>query len=380
MFEVSPDFVGVLVALVVLVGWAALSNILFGHQTFFRSSGEGGQEDQEPSFNAHDCLPTSPGPDIVPQAPAPTYTEPLSTPDRLQALLPQDLVSVEVLTFLSPYDVTLVLPVCQFLNTAGEQPAYWNEASRRSTVAWIRQLDMPSTVQEKGEEIKGDWDLSGCESPKLEFFRRMFLSPYQSCNGHCTRTSCRVIVKGKVGILIVGYIYSFPPSFTTFFSPSTPTREKVYDVTPFLSSHPGGDYTLLEHAGHVDATAFFDISNHSDVAKLMMREYLIWDPTPALGRAGTVRGLFYADPSPVSSEPSSWKASFVRMPLVRSAIEVMERQQRGLSRSSQTMMTGEESRPKRGWLMDDRRVLYMRKFVGDKRPPNIVKILGNKQF
>jgi len=379
MVEISPDFVGVLVALMVLAGWAALSNIFFGHQTFFRRSSEGGQEDEEASFNAHNCLPTLPGPDIVPQAPAPTYTEPPSTPDRLQALLPQDLVSTEVLTFLSPYDVTLVLPVCQFLNTTGEQPACWNEASRRSTAAWIRRLDMPSTVEEGGKEIKRGWELGERESPKLEFFRRMFLFPYQSCEGHDTRTSCWVIVKGKVRTLrVVGYIYFLPPLLTTFCSPFSPTREQVYDVTPFLSSHPGGAYTLLEHAGHVDATAFFEISNHSDVAKLMMREYLLWDPSRALGRAGTIRGLFYADPSPVSSEHSSWKASFVHMPMIQSAIAFMGRQQRGPSQSLQTVTTGEDSRPKRRWLVDDRRVLYIRSFAGDKQPPNIVKILRKK--
>jgi hypothetical protein len=235
MIEVTHEIVGVLVALVVLVGWSALSNILFGHQTYFRSRALDGHEDQEPFFDAHDAAspsqptppgphnipqvpapahpqPTPPGPHIDPQAPAPAYTQPtppgpqapppaytqpLSTPDRLQALLPQELVTSEVLTILSPYDVTRALPTCQFLHQAGEQPAYWNAASRHLTTAWIGPPDTPSTAEEAEEDKKG-WDLSACENPKLEFFRRMLIFPYQITEGHITRASCRVIVKGTV--------------------------------------------------------------------------------------------------------------------------------------------------------------------------------------
>lgn len=224
MIEVTHEFVGVLVALVVLVGWSALSNIIFGHQTYFRSSGidpaepPTPHEDPEPFFDAHDAAPpsqptppgphispqaaspsqpTPSGPHIDPQAPAPAYTQPLSTPDRLQALLPQDLVTSEVLTILSPYDVTCALPTCQFFHQAGEQPAYWNAASMHLTAAWIGPPDTPNTAEE-GEEDKEGWDLSAYGNPKLEFFRRMFIFPYQITEGHITRTSCRVIVKGTV--------------------------------------------------------------------------------------------------------------------------------------------------------------------------------------
>jgi len=116
----------------------------------------------------------------------------------------------------------------------------------------------------------------------------------------------------------------------------------------------------------------------------MMRKYLLWDPTLCLGRAGTILGLFYTDPppgtptdSPLPPVPSS---SSVRMPLVQTAFQIVGRQQPGLSRSLKAMLTGEESRSKRVWLGDDRRTLYMRKFLGDKRPPNIVTILQDNHF
>jgi hypothetical protein len=204
MLEVTPELVGVLVALVVLVASAALTNILFGHSTFFRSSSssssKGEHRDQERLFNPYidvpplSFQPTSHGPHIVP---APAYTQPLSTPDRLQALLPQDLVTSEVLTFLSPYDVTRALPTCQFLNTTGEQPAYWNAASRHASGAWIGPPDITSTAEE-GQEEQSGWDLSACASAKLEFFRRVFIFPYQICDDHYTPASCRVIVKSRV--------------------------------------------------------------------------------------------------------------------------------------------------------------------------------------
>jgi len=255
------------------VGWSALSNILFGHQTYFRSRGLDGHEDPEPFFDAHDAAPSSqptppgphnfpqgpapaytqptpPGPQISPQTPPPTYTQALSTPDRLQALLPQDLVTSEVLTILSPYDVTRALPTCQFLNQAGEQPAYWNAASVHLTAAWIGPPDTPSTAEE-GEEDKKGWDLSACENPKLDFFRRMFIFPYQITEGHITRTSCRVIVKGRVRKLTAvasnlslpskTYALSIslhPHSHTNRSTTSPPSSPPTQGATPPSSTTP----------------------------------------------------------------------------------------------------------------------------------------------
>ncbi|ESO11040.1 hypothetical protein HELRODRAFT_185302 [Helobdella robusta] len=48
----------------------------------------------------------------------------------------------------------------------------------------------------------------------------------------------------------------------------------VYDVTPFLEEHPGGEEVLLEQAGSFASEAFEDVG-HSTDAKEMMKQYKI---------------------------------------------------------------------------------------------------------
>ncbi|XP_020213861.1 cytochrome b5 isoform X2 [Cajanus cajan] len=49
---------------------------------------------------------------------------------------------------------------------------------------------------------------------------------------------------------------------------------KVYDITPFLDDHPGGDEVLVA-ATEKDATIDFEDVGHSDSATEMMERYLI---------------------------------------------------------------------------------------------------------
>ncbi|KAF5732444.1 cytochrome b5 isoform A [Tripterygium wilfordii] len=49
---------------------------------------------------------------------------------------------------------------------------------------------------------------------------------------------------------------------------------KVYDVTPFMDEHPGGDDVLLSSTGK-DATNDFEDVGHSDNARDMMDQYCI---------------------------------------------------------------------------------------------------------
>ncbi|CAI9737806.1 cytochrome B5-like isoform X2 [Octopus vulgaris] len=51
-------------------------------------------------------------------------------------------------------------------------------------------------------------------------------------------------------------------------------RDKVYDITEFLSKHPGGEDILLEHAGR-DATHTFEDTGHSDAASNILPQYYI---------------------------------------------------------------------------------------------------------
>uniref|UniRef100_A0A7C8YMU9 Cytochrome b5 heme-binding domain-containing protein n=1 Tax=Opuntia streptacantha TaxID=393608 RepID=A0A7C8YMU9_OPUST len=49
---------------------------------------------------------------------------------------------------------------------------------------------------------------------------------------------------------------------------------KVYDVTPFMDDHPGGDEVLLSATGK-DATNDFEDVGHSNSAREMMQKYYI---------------------------------------------------------------------------------------------------------
>ncbi|XP_024969442.1 cytochrome b5-like [Cynara cardunculus var. scolymus] len=49
---------------------------------------------------------------------------------------------------------------------------------------------------------------------------------------------------------------------------------KVYDVTPFMDDHPGGDEVMLAATGK-DATVDFEDVGHSDNARVLMDKYYI---------------------------------------------------------------------------------------------------------
>ncbi|CAO2610273.1 Cytochrome b5 type B [Lemmus lemmus] len=55
---------------------------------------------------------------------------------------------------------------------------------------------------------------------------------------------------------------------------------RVYDITRFLSEHPGGEEVLLEQAG-ADATESFEDVGHSPDAREMLKQYYIGDVHPS---------------------------------------------------------------------------------------------------
>ncbi|KAJ9709387.1 hypothetical protein PVL29_001047 [Vitis rotundifolia] len=55
---------------------------------------------------------------------------------------------------------------------------------------------------------------------------------------------------------------------------------KVYDVTPFMDDHPGGDEVLLSTIGK-DATNDFEDVGHRDATKDMMEKYYIGEIDPS---------------------------------------------------------------------------------------------------
>nr|ANQ46486.1 cytochrome b5 [Santalum album] len=55
---------------------------------------------------------------------------------------------------------------------------------------------------------------------------------------------------------------------------------KVYNLTPFMDDHPGGDEVLLSATGK-DATNDFEDVGHSDNAREMMDKYYIGEIDPS---------------------------------------------------------------------------------------------------
>lgn len=174
------ELLGLVVALLALLGASALINVLFGHPTFFREA------DHLPSKAS---VPFPP-----PTFPTPVHSPPPSVPDRLQVHIPKELFVSEVLLFLSPYEVTRLLPTSRYFHLAGEHVTYWQHA-------WTRRLaGMRQPLKRRCEATRGPEELltHECHNPKLEFFRRMFVYPYELTYAHCHTYTCRIIVHGKV--------------------------------------------------------------------------------------------------------------------------------------------------------------------------------------
>jgi cytochrome b involved in lipid metabolism len=71
---------------------------------------------------------------------------------------------------------------------------------------------------------------------------------------------------------------------------------KVYDLTPFVKQHPGGEEVLLDVAGE-DATTCFDSIGHSAEAQFRRDKYMIGELIESVAtnqpdqRAGLIRIL-----------------------------------------------------------------------------------------
>ncbi|KAL7003658.1 Cytochrome b5 isoform E [Sarracenia purpurea var. burkii] len=73
---------------------------------------------------------------------------------------------------------------------------------------------------------------------------------------------------------------------------------KVYDVTPFMDDHPGGDEVLLSATGK-DATTDFEDVGHSDSARELMEKYYIGE----IDAATVPKKRNYVPPQQVSYNP-----------------------------------------------------------------------------
>ena len=80
---------------------------------------------------------------------------------------------------------------------------------------------------------------------------------------------------------------------------------KVYDVTKFLSEHPGGEEILLECAG-VDATEGFEDVGHSADARELLQDYLVGDLRQEDHKSYTNQYVYTDKEKTGGSLPISW--------------------------------------------------------------------------
>ncbi|KAF2898836.1 hypothetical protein ILUMI_07341 [Ignelater luminosus] len=72
-------------------------------------------------------------------------------------------------------------------------------------------------------------------------------------------------------------------------------HNNIYDVTPFLNEHPGGEEVLLEQAGRDGSEAFEDVGHSSDARELMVK-YKIGE-------------VVESDRQPVKEKKNSWSST-----------------------------------------------------------------------
>jgi len=85
-------------------------------------------------------------------------------------------------------------------------------------------------------------------------------------------------------------------------------HDLIYDVTPFLDEHPGGEEILLEQAGKNGTENFEDVG-HSTDAREMMKQYVIGEVIDEEKIDGKEPPA--PDPSESSDSDSTWKSWLV---------------------------------------------------------------------
>lgn len=95
-------------------------------------------------------------------------------------------------------------------------------------------------------------------------------------------------------------------------------HDKVYDITPFLDQHPGGEEVLLDHAGK-DATEAFEDVGHSEDARNMLAKYLVGD-LPAEEKASAKKKENKAPGAPAENSDSWTRLIVVAVVLAAAAV------------------------------------------------------------
>jgi len=106
----------------------------------------------------------------------------------------------------------------------------------------------------------------------------------------------------------------------------TVIHDKVYDITPFLDEHPGGEEILIENAG-LDASENFEDVGHSSDAREMLKDYYIGElhDDDKTGSSDAGPKSWGSGPTVAPAQDSSWISNYLVPMTIAAAVAVAYR-------------------------------------------------------
>ncbi|CAF0956802.1 unnamed protein product [Didymodactylos carnosus] len=99
-------------------------------------------------------------------------------------------------------------------------------------------------------------------------------------------------------------------------------EHKVYDITPFLDEHPGGEEVLKEQHGK-DATSAFEDVGHSIDARQQMEQYQIGELQVSEKKPSEKKARKVVSDE-VNNESSSWMKWIIPLAIAISAVIIFK--------------------------------------------------------
>jgi cytochrome b involved in lipid metabolism len=234
-------------AILAITVYSFVINYLFGHQTFWKAF---------PSYLISTLR-------ILNRVVTRTKVKSLSYQEEKAVSLntiDDDLLLI-ILNYLKPYEITAITSTSKSISQLCNHHYLWRCINERMLVEAKGVINEQSLHQLRNKK-------SADISPKILFFQNFrLISSYILSFGIRTdhelvedveQFKCRLMVSGE-----------------------------IYDLTHFKMQHPGGIDVLLEWNG-TDVTKQFRLAHHSDFAKGLAKNYLIWSTRKLLGRRGTL--------------------------------------------------------------------------------------------
>lgn len=181
-----------------------------------------------------------------------------------------DNVLVSILTYLPASDIMEISSINKSFGRASASRYLWS-------LKWHEiKTRIPSHSADTDEEV------STCHCKK-DFFTRCWYLRHSLLTG---KTSSSALSSDDTSSFNV----AISPNDETSWPSICPVlvHGDVYELRPFLRHHPGGALILLEWKGQ-DASTIFHLAAHSHQAKIQMKQFTLWDQQDLLGRRGWPR-------------------------------------------------------------------------------------------